>query len=80
MARKKNKEDQGEPTVSPTIDAVAETPADCPSPLTDKYEEVVKAAKAMIHLYETSHTVESIDDYRYAGLKALVLAVRQLNK
>lgn len=61
MARKKK-----------TITEVADSPVvSSETPLT-----LVDAVKRMIALYEQGHTVNKVEDYRYPGLKEVVVALK----
>lgn len=66
------------------VEAVSEsfqpdnTSLDTASDEFNKYEELVIAAKNLVKLYEASHTINSIEDYKYPGLKNLVVALQKL--
>lgn len=45
----------------------------------DPYSNLITAAKELVELYKKSHTINSIEDYRYPGLKSLVVALEQLS-
>ena len=63
MAKKKNK---------PTDEA---NPANLDSGL----DELLAAVQGMIEKYKVGHTINGYDDYRYPGLKEVVIALDKLS-
>ena len=47
-----------------------------PTAETLAYRKLKKAAQNVIDLYESTHTVKSIDDFRYPGLRDLAEVLR----